>query len=162
MKFDLADINKYDNPEDIKGYEAFIGPEGEYYKVKMSNDRGGTITHYSWAEEYVNRNNLQNYKENETITSKCKTPLEFLINYLGFVRYTHSHASSRKIYLTLPNPIMFGKKISKEQIDSLYRLMNYNNDEITSEIMELLEQHESDNYYLTDEVFNKMKNSGRS
>ena len=160
MNNESADINKYYSPEDIAGYEAFVGPKGEYYKVKKSNERGGTVTHYSWAEEYVNRNGMQNYKENENITSKCKTPLEFLINYLGFVRYTHSHASSRKVYLTLPNPILFGKKISKEQIDSLYKLMNYNNDDITYDLMQLLERHESKDYFLTDKVFEQIKNSG--
>ncbi len=160
MKFDLADLNKYYSPEDIKDYEAFIGPDGEYYKVKTRYESADNLTHYKWAEEYIRRKGMENFVEKEKIASKCKTPLEFLVNYLGFIRYTHAHASTRKVYLTVPNPMLFGKKINKEQIDSLYKLMEYNKDDITYEIMELLEQHENESYF-ADNIFEIAKN-GRS
>ena len=33
-----VDLNKYYSLKEIEGYELFIGPEGEYYKVKKIND----------------------------------------------------------------------------------------------------------------------------
>ena len=31
----VLDFNKYYLPEQVKGFELFIGPDGEYYKVKI-------------------------------------------------------------------------------------------------------------------------------
>ena len=54
----------------------------------------------------------------------------------GFIRYTHT--GDNKPYFTFPN-VAFGYQISKDQKESLYKLMDYNNEKITTEIVEMIE-----------------------
>ena len=150
---DLVDFNKYYDPKDVIGYELFIGRSGEYYKVKTRYESAENITHYKWAEEYIKKFNMQNFNDNKKIKKHCKTPLEFLINYLGFIRYTHSFSSSRTVYLTLPNSICFNKKITEEQIDSLYKIFIENKDNITTDLIEQLELHREEKNIVADNYF---------
>ena len=53
-----VDLNKYYSLKEIEGYELFIGPEGEYYKVKKINENS-TISHSVWAAEYFKKNNFK-------------------------------------------------------------------------------------------------------
>ena len=159
MDIDLIDFNAYDNPEDIKDYEAFIGPDGKYYKVKTRYESCDNCTHYTWAMGYFKKHNLDYLLADNAISLKCKTPLEVLINYLGFVRYTHAYSSSSKVYLTIPNRHYFNYIMSKEQIDSIYGLMEYNNDKIDSNIIDIIE--ESHNYEVMDNLYEKLVHKSR-
>lgn len=42
----FVDFNKYYDPKDVKNYELFIGPSGEYYKVKTTYESADNCTHY--------------------------------------------------------------------------------------------------------------------
>lgn len=149
----LIDFNKYYDSKDVVNYELFIGRDGEYYKVKTRYESAENVTHYKWADEYLKRNNMQNFKDNKEIEKYCKTPLEFLVHYLGFIRYTHSFSSSRTVYLTFPNPLYFNKKITKEQIDSLYKLFIENKDNITTDLIEQMELHREEKNLVVDNYF---------
>ena len=140
-KYYSADFTRYYDPNDVENCELFIGPRGEYYKVKNKKRNDDRLTHYKWAEQYMERYNLTRFFEIDNIKDKCKSPIDFLINYLGFVRYTHGQLSSRKVYLTLPNFSMFNYHLSREQINSLYNIMLYNNDVIDKGIIKQIENH---------------------
>lgn len=131
----FVDFNKYHDPKDVKNYELFIGPSGEYYKVKTTYESADNCTHYKWAEYYLDKY-APNIMHNEKVLSICKTPLEVLINLYGFIRYTHT--GDNKPYFTFPN-VAFGYQISKDQKEALYKLMDYNNEKITTEIVEMIE-----------------------
>lgn len=158
MDIDLIDFKKYNTPEEIKKYEAFIGPDGEYYKVKTRYESCDNCTHYMWADGYLKVNNLDYLRSDEKIICKCKTPLDILINYLGFIRYTHAFSSSSKVFLTFPNKFYFNYRMSRDQINSIYRLMEYNNDRIDSEIIEMIEESSSDYGKMREKVYEKIIN----
>ena len=157
MRMDLIDFNKYDNPIEVSKYELFIGPQGEYYKVKTRYESDENCTHYKWAEAYLEKHGLSGMLENENIHSKCKTPLELLVDYFGFIRYTHAYESSRQVYLTVPNRLKFGYEVTKDQIDSIYKLMYYNHDTIDENIMKKLEDIAEDYEIKREHVFNSIK-----
>lgn len=122
MKSDLIDFKHYKNPEEVKNYELFIGPYGEYYKVKTRYESCDNCTHYKWAEAYIKKYNYESLLTKEEIALKCKTPLELIIHYFGFIRYTHAY-NSKDVYLDIPNRLYFGFRVSKDQINALYKLM---------------------------------------
>ncbi len=124
-----VDFNKYFKPEEVSGYELFIGPSGEYYKVKTRYESDEDCTHYYWAEEYFKKNNLNSLLENDAIKSKCNTCISVLINYLGFIRYSHMYNDSIP-YISLPNPNYFGRELTPSQYSALNDIMEYNNDYI--------------------------------
>ena len=70
----LVDFNQYYKPEEVKEYELFIGPEGEYYKVKTKYESADNITHYKWAEAYIDNFKLNKIRQNMA--------QEFIYNHL--------------------------------------------------------------------------------
>lgn len=116
------DFNIYTDIKDMRGYEAFIGPNGEFYRVKpMSRDFTG-ITHYSWAEEFLKDSiKVEEYIERTNL----KTKLNFLIHVLGFIRYTHLYGM-HGVYIDKPDVNISGRKITKEQLDTLFNVMTIN------------------------------------
>lgn len=158
MKNNLIDFNEYYAPEEVAKYEVFIGPKGEYYKVKTRYESEDNCTHYQWAEAYLENKNLISMLENKEINSKCKTPLQLLINYFGFIRYTHLYENVA--YFNIPNRLYFGYTMSKEQIDSIYRLMYYNHDTVDEQIIKQLEMTEAEYELKIDRVFQKLKDRG--
>ena len=155
MEIDLIDFNKYYDPKDVKDYELFIGPDGEYYKVKTRYESYDNVTHYQWAMAYLKKYNMESFSNNEKLKKHCKTPLEFLINYLGFVRYTHS--SNRQVYFTFPNPIYFNKYLSKEQVDAIYKILSYNKDRVGSDVISAIDSHTEKKSTIADNYFEKLK-----
>lgn len=153
MKSNLIDFNKYYSPEEVKDYELFIGRDGEYYKVKTRYESDNNCTHYKWAEAYLEKLGVSQLLENEDIKKKCKTPLEVLVHYFGFIRYTHAY-NSREAYLNIPNRLYFGYTLSKKQINSLYDLMNYNQDRIDDNI---INQIENMDYMMVDSIHQKYR-----
>ncbi len=155
MEFKLIDFNKYSSPVEVKDYELFIGPEGEYYKVKTRYESDQNCTHYVWAEKYLEEFGLSSLLTKEKITKKCKTPLEVLVHYCGFIRYTHMYG--RNIYLNIPNKLYFGYILSKKQINSLYNLMDYNHDKVNDDIINQIERLDEEYDTKIDKVFEKFK-----
>ena len=111
----VLDFNKYYLPEQVKGFELFIGPDGEYYKVKNIKNNSN-YTHYEWAEQYIKS------FTNDVTKTNCFDSLNLLIHKYGFVRYAHRFYS--------PTPIL---GITKEQINSIYSLLDCNLEYITEE-----------------------------
>lgn len=157
MKNNLINFNKYYTPEEVSKYEVFIGPEGEYYKVKTRYESDENCTHYKWAEAYLENKNLISMLENKEIRAKCNTPLELLIDYFGFIRCTHAYESSRQVYITMPNRLKFGYQITKKQIDSIYELMYHNHDTLDETIMNMLENMDEEYEIKREQVFNNIK-----
>lgn len=154
----LVDFNPYYKPEEVKGYELFIGPEGEYYKVKTKYESADNITHYKWAEAYIDNFKLNKIYESENQKHRCKTPLEFLINYCGFIRYTHAFSSSSKVFLSIPSG---NHTLPKKQIDSVYNIMYYNKDTIDEDIIKMLEDIDYKYDMKRDKVFENLKGRNR-
>lgn len=143
MDYRFIDFNKYKSPSDVDGYELFIGPKGEYYKVKTRYESDRDCTHYLWAEGYFLKYGLDYLMEEDYIKEKCQSRIDVLINFLGFVRYTHMYNDSIP-FITKPNPSYFGVSISDDQMKSLLNIIEYNNDYIEKD------------YNPTDYVFYKM------
>ena len=135
MNYDFVDFKPYYKPEDVDNYELFIGPNGEYYKVKTTYESDENCTHYYWAIGYFQKKGIKDVLMHKNIEKKCKTELEVLINLYGFIRYTHAYGK-RDVYINLPNPDYFGVVINSKQKTSLYKIMEFNHDNITSDIIE--------------------------
>lgn len=127
MNYDFIDFTKYKTPKEVAGYELFIGPKGEYYKVKTRYESDEDCTHYFWAEGYFSKFGLDFLMEQNFIKNKCNNKIDVLINLLGFVRYTHMYNDSIP-FITKPNPSYFGVEISNNQKEALLNIIEYNND----------------------------------
>ena len=122
--------NPYYDLADLKDYELFIGPRGEYYKVKTTYESDHDYTHYKWALGYLTEKKLAHILEREDM--KKFTPLQVLIHYFGFVRYTH--CGVKKPLLNVPKPEFFGVKLKEVQVEAIRKLLKYNGEVITDEI----------------------------
>lgn len=125
------DFNGYKNLKDIIGYDGFIDRDGLFYKVKVRHSYDINCSHINWAEQYIN----QDMKKLKTILtpsysmiytlSKMRDKQDILIQIFGFVYYSHDHLTNEPIIIT-PDPIYNDKKITDEQLDTLYKIMEYN------------------------------------
>lgn len=115
-------FSKYYLPKDVEGFELFIGPAGEYYKIKTIFESDLNCTHYEWAKEYLIENNIKNESDNSDIF--------YLINYLGFIIYSHFNIDKKPLFET-PNEDYYGVKINKKQQESVLRLLIYNKESIS-------------------------------
>ena len=145
-----VDLNKYYSLKEIEGYELFIGPEGEYYKVKKINENS-TISHSVWAAEYFKKNNFNEPKDNSSFDS-----ISTIINKHGFVRYAHAFSSNPII--DVPNPAYYGVRITKSQIEAIYNLLNHNLEYLTEEQERLLCEEMNILDTMSDKVFRKIIN----
>ncbi len=155
MSHNLINFNKYYDPKDVEKYELFIGPDGEYYKVKTNYESDENCTHYKWAEEYLKTICRGDILEKPIIKNKCKTPLEVLINLYGFVRYTHSYGCP-KVFMDIPNRDYFGYTMSKEQINSIYNLLDYNNEKLDEETIKKIHREDDGYEVKVDQVFRRI------
>lgn len=127
------DFNIYTKVSDMKGYDGFIGPNGEFYRVKKTNYEYIDITHYTWAEEYAKNNiELQKFLANSSISTiyliaTLKSKLNILIHGLGFVYYSHEHTVFSPITI-FPDKNFNNKTVTKEQLDTLFDVMTINNE----------------------------------
>ncbi len=69
---------------------------------------------------------------NDVTKTNCFDSLNLLIHKYGFVRYAHRFYSPNPI-LDIPNPSYYGVSITKEQINSIYSLLDCNLEYITEE-----------------------------
>lgn len=145
-----VDLNKYYSLKEIEGYELFIGPEGEYYKVKKINENS-TISHSVWATEYFKRNNFNEPKDNSSFDS-----INTIINKHGFVRY--AHAFSPNPIIDVPNPTYYGVRVTNLQIEAIYNLLNHNLEYLTEEQERLLCEEINILDTMSDKVFRKIIN----
>lgn len=109
------DLNAHYDAKEVLNYELFIGPKGEYYKVKTVYESDENMTHYEWAKRFLEKNNLMEYG---LIKTNYGNPNDILINLFGFIRYTH--AGMEPIY-DLPDK-KYGKNVTEAQLDSIFEL----------------------------------------
>lgn len=113
--------------EELKGYDGFIDQEGKFYKVR-SFFEDKNKSHYEWADKYI-----KDYILNETNKNKLyklkdylkKDPVEILINYFGFIYYSHDNEFNKPI-VRGPNSRMGGFKPTNVQLNKLMNLMLLN------------------------------------
>ena len=124
------DFKQYDDVEKMKGYDGYIDSKGNFYRVKQRLKT--TCNHEIWAEEYL-KNNATSYNDIVVVDSlilnlvTLKTYTEKLIHLYGFVYYSHDELLYKPIS-KLPNPKIFGRRVTEEQMDTLYGIMLMNNE----------------------------------
>jgi len=116
--------------EELKGYDGFIDQEGKFYKVKKSfeNKFEG---HYEWADKYMKDYIFKEFDINKLYKLKDylkKDPVEILINYFGFIYYSHDNEFNQPI-VKGPNSRMGGFKPSNKQLNTLMNIMLLNGED---------------------------------
>ena len=75
------DLNVYYEVEDMIGYVGFIGPQGEFYKVRRYGLEKIDGTHPKWAEEYLKSKGIANPYED---------PLFYIGKELHFIPFVEN------------------------------------------------------------------------
>lgn len=124
------DFNKYDDILKIKGYDGYIDQDGNFYRVKQK--LRATCNHEIWAEEYLKKNptKYNDIKVEDSLLLnlvKLNTCTEKLIHLYGFVYYSHDELLFKPI-IKLPNPKIFGRRVTASQLDTLYGILLINNE----------------------------------
>ena len=128
---DTFDFNSYNKLEDISGYDGFIDPNGEFYRVKKKNSSDINFTHLTWSDAYLKYDTkklsviLKPSYSMLYILSQLKTKQDILIQVFGFVYYSHDHFTHEPIIIP-PDPMYNDKSITSEQLDKLYEIMEMN------------------------------------
>ncbi len=125
------DIKGYKDLSNIVDYDGFIDPNGLFYKVKKKYSNDISVSHLTWAEYYLSQdkdklNNLLTPSYSVLyILSKLNSKQDILINFFGFVYYSHDYLTREPIIIP-PDPMYNDKSITSEQLDTLYEIMNNN------------------------------------
>lgn len=127
------DFTPYLDIAECINYDGFFDPIGSYYKVKLRNSNMMEDSHNNWAEEYIKKNfNTQNINVRSTYSflyglTKLNGPAEILVHIFGFVYYSHNPINHQPIII-VPDEKIMGNKVTKEQLDSLFEMMIFNNE----------------------------------
>lgn len=129
----VFDFNKYDDVIEVKGYDGFIDRDGNFYKVCKKRKRMKEDSHNRWAEEFLKEKlNISEFNFNQTVSAlftlvSLRGPAEILVNCFGYVYYSHEPIYYEPI-IKIPNPKIANYKVTEEQLNMLYSLMIYNNE----------------------------------
>ncbi len=155
----IIDGKKYDfiPTDDVllaKDYNGFIGQDGMFYKVSYKNSH--TPTHNDWAVEYLFylKDKEPNPKKRMKIINgelSCKGSMEYLINGLGFIYYSHStnkNHYNRPIIIFPKKQLRFKVDINDKQKIMLYKIMCANGEfeYINNDIQEFITKEEHEKY----------------
>ncbi len=157
MKIDGTEYNftpTYD-VNATKDYNGFIGQDGEFYLV--SNKKTHKPSHNDWAKEYLFyiKDKLTDPKKVRKIIEgelTYKGSINYLINYMGFIYYSHSTNKDRynKPIIIYPKKQTFkpAAKVTDKQKKMLYSIMHVNgeDDYIPKDINEEIKKEEHLNY----------------
>ena len=128
------DFNDYMDIKEINGYDGFIDPSGDFYRVKKRNSSDINYTHMTWSEAYIKYDKkklntilIPSYSM-LYILSQLETKQDILIHVFGFVYYSHDHLTHKPIIIP-PDPMYNEKIITSEQLDKLYEIMEMNLEE---------------------------------
>ncbi len=130
----MFDFNKYDDASLIHNYDGFIDQNGNYYKVSHRRQSKNIDSHNEWAKAFLKQKlNIDDYNFNKFYSSIFSSvllngPAEILINCFGYVYYSHD-AIIYKPIIKLPNPKILNYRVTQEQLDMLYSVMLYNNED---------------------------------
>ena len=130
IPFSIDKLNK------VKGYDGFIDPEGNFYKV-CERDRL-VAAHDHFAEVFVlfkyNDDINEKYKKFQKLKSKYSNirlaPKDILINLYGFVNY--EHINSCYVEITPPEKEYSGLELTNAQFNTITELMIINKDKSES------------------------------
>lgn len=122
-------------PQDISlctKYDGFIDKYGNYYIVKEKRSTNSLLGHNEWAEQYMKEKKLNVTQFNQTYSmllalSKLNGPAEFLIHCYGYAYYSHDPILYKPIIM-LPNPHISGNSATSDQIEALFKIMLFNNE----------------------------------
>lgn len=129
----MLDFNKYDDAIEVKNYDGFIDRAGNFYKVCPKRKRISEDSHNKWAEIFLKEKiGMKNFKFNPTVSSlftlvSLNGPAEILINCYGYVYYSHEPIYYKPL-IKIPNPKISGYTVTEEQLNMLYLVMSYNNE----------------------------------
>lgn len=125
------DFNKYDDVMEVRGYDGFIDRNGNFYKVCKKRKKMAEDTHNEWAEVFLKEKlDMSEFKFNPTTSAlftlvSLSGPAEILVNCFGYVYYSHEPIYYKPI-IKLPDPKISNYTVTKEQLDMLYLVMAYN------------------------------------
>lgn len=130
IPFSIDKLNK------VKGYDGFIDPEGNFYKV-CERDRL-VAAHDHFAEVFVlfkyNDDINEKYKKFQKLKSKYSNirlaPKDILINLYGFVNY--EHINSGYVEITPPEKEYLGFELTDAQFNTITELLVINKDKSES------------------------------
>lgn len=121
------DFKPHYDINEIKNYELFIGPQGEYYKVKTIKESDENMTHYNWAHKYLQKHKLLELFKQEIKELNLDDYNSIIINLCGFIRYTHVDYYGTPV-IDIPDYFKYGKTVTEKQIISLHHLMHSKNE----------------------------------
>lgn len=105
-------------------YDGFIGPNGEYFHVKVKGENGDI--HNMWAEQYIK---LLCKDDNCFLKlSGISDYTDLLVNVFGFIYYNHDSKYLKPV-IKLPNYYIAGKKAMSNQIETLIEIMLINKED---------------------------------
>jgi hypothetical protein len=159
--------NELYNFEPTKDFElaakhnGFIDPNGNYYLVSEKSKH--IPTHEQWANSYIvgkldfvkllaNPNKSLIYTLN-----RLKEKQDMLIHFYGYVYYSHDSYTNKPIII-LPDEKVNDKKVSNEQLKTLFEVMKINGEEsyfpsdIDNEI-----KNKNHNEYVDDFIIKRLK-----
>ncbi len=120
------DVNKLDVNKVIKGYDGYIGPNGEFYKVSVMHEHHPS--HEEWAFNYIH-DRLDDYaldvRKHIGQILKYKDDSGLLTHRYGFICYSHSQYGPRKPGIVFP--FDDERNITDRQRDT-FKLLLYLND----------------------------------
>lgn len=124
------DLTPYDKVEDVLQYDLFIDRKGQYYRVgKRNPSEYKKVSHEEWAAYFLDSldaNQKCDIPSGRLMNlAKINKKTSLLIQLYGFVYYSHDHHLYQPI-IEKPDPYYFGKSATREQLDSLYIVMEMN------------------------------------
>ena len=98
-----VDYTKLDEEKELKGFEGYIGPNGEFYKVSLCYVHHPS--HDEWAFDFIHDYYplyQKDLKKHFFEVSRYADASGLIIHRYGFVGYTHSQYKNRKAGFVFP------------------------------------------------------------
>ena len=92
------DFTPYQDEDMMKNYHGFIGPIGEFYRVRSIYEEADKMPHNSWAKRFIEYHNLKT--KNEKLTFSQQLIKEF--NFVLCTSYAEVNKDEQEMYV-LPN-----------------------------------------------------------
>jgi ribonucleotide reductase alpha subunit len=119
----------------IKGFDGFIDPMGQFYRVKEIGKEG--LSYNDYVKSLMDQKRIDLIKMyNEIKKRNPKINYDYdlrdlLINVLGYVSYEHDNRRG-ELELICPNPVINNKETTDKQIDTIFQLICLNHEEYKS------------------------------
>ena len=98
-----VDYSNLDKGKEIKGFEGYIGPNGEFYKTSLNYVHHPS--HEDWAFNFIHDYYplyKEDIKKHPYEITKYADASALLVHRYGFVGYTHSQYKNRKAGFVFP------------------------------------------------------------